>query len=252
MIGHQNLAKAHPDGHTMLLTFIGAMAFSPYLYNNARYDPVKSFAPVILVSTLPNVLLVSSALPVDNLASFVALVKKNPGKYNYSSASTGTSSHLVMELFKEQAGIDIVHVPFKSATEAMTSVVTGDAHAHLAIPSPTVNAHIAAGKLKMLAVTGPKRYSLTPTVPTTAESGYPEFIVDGWNGVLVPAMTPAPVVERLNREINIILKSPDVVERLRKSGVEPVGGTSASFAAAIRTDTERWSRVIKRAGIRLD
>lgn len=251
-IAHDALRKAPADGYTMLLTFTGALTFSPYLYKNVSYDPVTSFSPVTITARLPNVLLVSSALPVDSVAALVRLVKQSPGKYNYSSASNGTSSHLIMELFKYSAGLDITHVPFSSATAAMASILSGDSHIHFGLGTPALSGHLAAGKLKMLAVTSPTRYSLLPNVPTMVESGYPALDAMAWNGVLLPAGTPREIVDRLNREINVVMQLPDVVERLRKQGVEAAGGTPEAFAALIRAESEKWSAVIKRTGITLE
>ncbi len=189
---------------------------------------------------------------MNNVPEFVDLLKKNPGKYNYSSASAGTSSHLAMELFKIRAGVDIVHVPFKAAPDAMRSLITGDTHSNMAIPSPTVNSFVATQQLKLLATTGAARYPLNPDVPTFVELGYPDFILEPWNGVLAPAETPKPIIDRLNREINDAIRSPDINERLRAIGVVPRGSTSEEFSRVIREDTERWSRVIRGLGITIE
>jgi tripartite-type tricarboxylate transporter receptor subunit TctC len=252
ILAHANLANAAPDGYTILLSFTGAMVYSPYLYKNVRFDPNKSFAPIVIISTAPNLLLISNSLPVNNVPEFVDLLKKNPGKYNYSSASAGTSSHLAMELFKIRTGVDIVHVPYKSAPDAMRSLITGDTHANMAIPSPTVNSFVVAKQLKLLATTGTTRYPLNPDVPTFVESGYPDFVLEPWNGVLAPAETPKPIVDRLNREINDAIRSPDMNERLRGMGVVPRGSTTEEFSRIIREDTERWSRVIRGLGISVE
>jgi tripartite-type tricarboxylate transporter receptor subunit TctC len=251
-IAHANLASAAPDGHTILLSFTGAMTYSPYLYKSVRFDPNKSFAPIAIISTAPNLLLVSNSLPVKNVSEFVDLLKKNPGKYNYSSASAGTSSHLAMELLKIRAGVDIVHVPYKAAPDAMRSLVTGDTHANMAIPSPTVNGLVEAKQLRLFATTGSARYPLNPDVPTFAESGYPDFVLEPWNGVLAPAETPKPIVDRLNREINDAIRSPALNDRLRSMGVVPRGGSSEEFSRIIREDTETWSGVIRRLGITIE
>ena len=202
------VARASPDGYTMLLGFNGPLAFAPLL-QKLPYDVQKDLAPVIITSSQPNVLAVTSSLPVKSVGELVAYAKATPGKLNYASVGNGSSSHLTMELFKSVAGFDAVHVPFNGSPPAVTSTIQGDTQMIFAVMQP-LQAQVQAGKLRALAVTTAKRFPLLPDLPTIAESGYPGFEVLAWNGVMVPAATPKPVVTRLNAEINAILRDPEV------------------------------------------
>ena len=213
------VAKAAPDGYTMLLGFNGPLAFGPLL-SKLPYDVAKDLAPVIITSSQPNVLAVNAQLPVKSLQEFVAWAKANPGKLSYASVGNGSSSHLNMELLKSVAGFDAVHVPFNGSPPAVTATIQGETQAMFAVMQP-LQAQIQAGKLRALAVTTARRFPLLPDLPTIAESGYPGFEALAWNGVMVPAGTPKPVVARLNAEMNAILKQPDVVEKMHASGFRP-------------------------------
>ena len=244
------VAKAAPDGYTMVLGFNGPLAFGPLL-QKLPYDVAKELAPVIVTSSQPNVLAVNAALPVKNLAELGADAKANPGKLNYASVGNGSSSHLNMELLKSVAGIDAVHVPFNGSPPAVTATVQGETQMMFAVMQP-LQPQVQAGKLRAIAVTTAKRFPLLPELPAIAESGYPGFEALAWNGVMVPAATPRPIVARLNAEIDAILKQPDVVQKMNAAGFQLVGGAPEDLSALIRSETERWTPVIRRLGLKID
>src|SRR6266851_10244997 len=217
------VAKSPPDGYTMVISFNGPLAFGPHLYSKLPYDPQKDLAPVIITSSQPNVLAVTAALPVNSVKELVAYAKANPGKLNFASVGNGSSSHLTMELLKATAGIDIVHVPFNGSPPAVTATMQGETQMIFAVMQP-LQAQIQGGKLRAIAVTTAKRFPLLPDLPTIAEAGYPGFEALAWNGVLVAAGTPRPIVARLNAEINAILKDPAVKTALNAQGFELIGG----------------------------
>jgi len=245
------VAKSPPDGYTMLMSFNGPLAFGPHLYSKLPYDPQKDLAPVIITSSQPNVLVVSASLPVTSVRELVAYAKSNPGKLNFASVGNGSSSHLTMELLKSIAGLDIVHVPFNGSPPAVTATVQGETQMMFAVMQP-LQAQIQAGKLRALAVTTATRFALLPDLPTIAESGYPGFEALAWNGVLVPAGTPRPIVQRLNTEINAILKDPGVRSALNAQGFELIGGTPEDFATLIRAESDKWASVIRKTGAKID
>ncbi len=244
------VAKAVPDGYTMVLGFNGPFAFGPLL-QKLPYDVARDLTPVIITSSQPNVLAVNAQLPVKNLAELVAYAKANPGKLNYASVGNGSSSHLNMELLKQMAGIDALHVPFNGSPPAVTATVQGETQMMFAVMQP-LQAQIQAGKLRAIAVTTAQRFPLQPDLPAIAESGYPGFEALAWNGLMVPAGTPRPVVERLNAEINAILKQPDVVQRMNAAGFALVGGAPQDFTVLISGETVRWEPVIKKLGLKID
>jgi len=243
-------AKAAPDGYTMVLAFNGPLSITPLL-QKTQYDVHKDLAPVITTTSQPNVLAVNAQVPAKTIKELVAYAKANPGKLNYASVGPGSSSHLNGELLKSLAGIDIVHIPFNGSPPAVTATIQGETQMIFAVMQP-LQAQVQAGKLRALAVTSAKRFPLLPDLPTLAESGYPNFVSLAWNGVLVPAGTPKPVIARLNAEINAILKEPDVVQKLNGQGFELVGGTPEEFAAVIKGESEKWAPVIKAANIKID
>ena len=244
------VAKSPPDGYTMMIGFNGPLSFSPLL-QKLPYDVQKDLAPVITTTSQPNVLAVNATLPIKSVAELVAYAKANPGKLNYASVGNGSSSHLNMELFKQMAGIDAVHVPFNGSPPAVTATIQGETQMIFAVMQP-LQAQIQAGKLRALAVTTAKRFPLLPDYPTIAESGYPGFEALAWNGVLVSAGTPKPVIARLNAEINAVLKEPDVVQKLHAQGFDLIGGTPEEFGALIKGESDKWAPVIKRLGLKID
>ena len=245
------VAKSAPDGYTMLMSFNGPLAFAPHLFAKLPYDPQKDLAPVIITSSQPNVLAVTASLPVHSVRELVDYAKANPGKLSYASVGNGSSSHLTMELLKTTAGIDIVHIPFNGSPPAVTATVQGETQVMFAVMQP-LQGQIQAGKLRALAVTTAKRFPLLPDLPSIAEAGYPGFEALAWNGVLVAAGTPRPIIERLNTEINAILKDPAVKSALNAQGFELVGGTPDDFAKLIRSESDKWEPVIRKTGAKID
>jgi tripartite-type tricarboxylate transporter receptor subunit TctC len=244
------VAKAAPDGYTMMIGFNGPLSFSPLL-QKLPYDVAKDLAPVVTTTSQPNVLAVNASLPIKSVAELVAYAKANPGKLNYASVGNGSSSHLNMELFKQMAGIDAVHVPFNGSPPAVTATIQGETQMIFAVMQP-LQAQIQAGKLRALAVTSARRFPLLPDYPTIAESGYPGFEALAWNGVLVPAGTPKALIARLNAEINAVLKEPDVVQKLHALGFDLIGGTPDEFGALIKGESDKWAPVIKKLGLKID
>ena len=241
------VAKAAPDGHTLLLGFNGPLATGP-LVQKVPYDVPKDLAPVVITSSQPNVLAVNAALPIKSVAELVAYAKANPGKLNYASVGNGSSSHLNAELLKSMTGIDAVHVPFNGSPPAVLATVQGETQMMFAVMQP-LQAQVQAGKLRAIAVTTPKRFPLLPDLPAIAESGYPGFEALAWNGLVAPAGTPRPVIDKINAEVNAILKQPDVVQKMNAAGFDLIGGTPEDFAKLLAADTARWTPVVKRLGI---
>ena len=244
------VAHSPPDGYTMVLAFNGPLSFAPLL-QKLSYDVQKDLAPVIITSSQPNVLAINASLPVHSVRELVAYAKANPGKLNYASVGNGSSSHLNMELLKQMAGFDAVHVPFNGSPPAVTATIQGETQMMFAVKQP-LQAQIQAGKLRALAVTSAKRFALLPEYPTIAESGYPGFEALAWNGVLVPAATPKAIVTRLNTEINAILNEPDVIQKLHALGFDLIGGSPEEFGALIKGESEKWAPVIRKLGLKVD
>jgi tripartite-type tricarboxylate transporter receptor subunit TctC len=244
------VAKSAPDGYTMVLSFNGPLAFGPLL-QKLPYDVQKDLAPVIITSSQPNVLAVNAQLPVKTVQELVAYGKANPGKLNYASVGNGSSSHLNMELLKSVSGLDAVHVPFNGSPPAVTATVQGETQMMFAVMQP-LQAQVQAGKLRAIAVTTARRFPLLPDLPTIAESGYPGFEALAWNGLLVAAATPRPIVLRLNAEINAIMKQPDVLKKMNEAGFDLVGGTPEDFGRLIAGETEKWAPVIRKVGLKVE
>ena len=245
------VAKSPPDGYTMVISFNGPLAFGPHLYAKLPYDPLKDLAPVIITSSQPNVLAVNAALPIKSVKELVDYAKANPGKLNFASVGNGSSSQLTMELLKSTAGIELVHVPFNGSPPAVTATIQGETQMLFAVMQP-LQAQIQAGKLRAIAVTTAKRFPLLPDLPTIAEAGYPGFEALAWNGILVAAGTPRPIIMRLNTEINAILKDPAVKSALNAQGFELVGGTPEDFGNLIKSESDKWAPIIKKVGVRID
>ncbi|MBS0319498.1 MAG: tripartite tricarboxylate transporter substrate binding protein [Proteobacteria bacterium] len=244
------VAHAPADGYMMVLGYNGPLSFAPLL-QKLPYDVAKDLAPVITTSSQPNVLAVNASLPVKSVQELVAYAKAHPGKLNYASVGNGSSSHLNMELFKQMAGIDVVHVPFNGSPPAVMSTVQGETQMLFAVMQP-LQAQINAGKLRALAVTTAKPFPLLPGLPSIAESGYPGFEALAWNGVMVPAATPKAVIARLNTEMNAILKDPELVAKMNAQGFALIGGTPEEFGALVSGEAARWAPVIKRLGLKVD
>lgn len=246
----EQVARATPDGYTLLLATI-ANATNMSIYRNLNYDTVRDFAPVIHFMSAPSVLVVGPAVPANNLQELLALAKSRPGQLTFASSGAGGSPHLAGEMLKLRTGIDIIHVPYKGAAPAMADVIGGTVTmgfktALSAIPQ------MQAGKVKPIAVAANKRLAQIPNVPTMAELGYGDFEVSSWNGLLAPARTPAEIVGKLNRECQRILQLPDVREKFAAQAAEPVGGSAEQFAQYIRSEIERWAKVVKASGAKVD
>ncbi|MSP95678.1 MAG: tripartite tricarboxylate transporter substrate binding protein [Betaproteobacteria bacterium] len=250
-IGTELAVKSPADGYTLVMSFDGTMAINPGIYRTLAFDAQKDLAPVASVAQVPLLLVVHPGVAASNIAEFVALSKASPGRVNYSSAGHGSTGHLTGELFRARAGIDIVHVNYKGGGQAVQDLLGGQIQM-LVTALPTVEGHLKGGRLRALAFTSARRVPGAPAVATLAESGYPEFDVLSWYGILAPAGTPQDIVRSLNAQINRILQAADVRARLALLGAEPTGGTPEQFAATIRADTARWARVVSDAGIRID
>jgi tripartite-type tricarboxylate transporter receptor subunit TctC len=247
-IGTVQAAKAAPDGYTVLIT-VNNLVINPPLFGNVTYDPYKDFEPVVMAVGFSSAFAVHPSVPAKTVSELVTLIKANPGKYNFASPGLGTPSHLLGEQFKVTQGLDLVHVPFPGSGPAITSVVAG--HTPIGFASMSTAAPQAKdGKLRVLAVMSKKTSSSMPEVPTIAAAGYPGLDGDGWVGVLVPAKTPKDIVTLLNREIIRIIALPDVKERFDTLGLDPVGGSPEEFAQQLRSEGEKWEKVIKAANIK--
>lgn len=250
-IGFELAAKAPADGYSILMG-VNTMVMVPNLRKNTPYDPIKDFAPVAPVAIGTMALVVPSALNVKTVAEFVALAKKDPGKINYGSPGNGTPHHLAMELFKQRAGIDLTHIPYKGSDGMMTGILGGQVGA-IFMPVHQALANTQAGRLVMLSASGGKRSSATPNVPSLSEAaGIRDIDVDIWYGMYLPAAAPKDVIAKLSAEINAILKLPEVVETLARQGLQPTGGTPEELAQLTAGDLERWGKVIREAKIAAD
>ena len=247
MIGIEAVARSAPDGYTLLMT-ASTLALNSVLFKKVPYDPVRDFAPITLTATAPNVLLVHPSVPAQSLAEFIALAKAKPGALSYGTPGIGTSPHLSMELLKSMAGIDLQHVPYKGTAAAVTDVIGGQIAATFA-NALTAKPQVDAGRVRALAITGPRRIEALPGVPPVAEAGVPGYEAMQWYGLLAPAGTPAAIVARLNGEALKALRSAEMKERLAADGAEPLGGSPAEFAALIRRELDKWTRVARAAGI---
>jgi tripartite-type tricarboxylate transporter receptor subunit TctC len=247
-IGSKDAAEAEPNGYTLLYSSASGLVIAPLLHPDAGYDPIKSFDPVALVGASSNILVVNPALPVRSVAELVAYAKANPGKVNFSSGGIGVLPHLIGEMFKARAGIDIVHVPYKGGGPSITDVVAGNVQMTFEGTSVLLPL-IQAGKLRALAVTTAKRIPQLPDVPTMVESGYPNFVSASWTGLLAPAHTPPPVIAKLNATIDAGLKTPALITALDNLSNEPLGGAPADFTAQIKSDLAKWSPIVKSLGL---
>ncbi|MDB5905549.1 MAG: hypothetical protein JWM26_4427 [Betaproteobacteria bacterium] len=246
-IGMEIVAKAPPDGHTIVLGYIANVAIGPSLYDKLPFDPVRDYEAVTLLATSPNVLVAHPGVPVSSLKDVIALAKARPGQLNYASASVASVGHLTGELLNQLAGIRIVHVAYKGSGQAVTDLLGG--HIQLMFSGfSSVMPHIKSAKLRPIAQTGEKRSPALPEVATIAESGFPKFEATAWYGVHAPAKTPRPVVNRLNAEFVKALKAPDVKERLNALGFELVGSTPEHYASYIKSEIKKWEKVVKASG----
>ncbi|SPD63330.1 conserved exported protein of unknown function [Cupriavidus taiwanensis] len=247
-IGTGMVARAAPDGYTLLFTINGPLVTAPTLSRNLNYDPFRQLAPVTLVATSPNVLVVDARLPVHNLREFVALARSRAGELNYGSPGNGSASHLAMEQLKAMAGVDLQHVPYPGFPQVTTAMVGGQVQAAFMVPAIAMP-QVSAGKLRVLAVTTTGRTAVLPSVPTVAESGYPGFEAISWQAVLAPAGTPQAVIDRLYRELVAIIGSADVRDKMRAQYFVPAGTAPASLRQTMASEKARWDKVIRTAGV---
>jgi tripartite-type tricarboxylate transporter receptor subunit TctC len=250
-IGADFVAKAAPDGHTLLVGYNGPLAINVSLFQKMTYDPAKDLVPITLAVTSPQYLVVRPSLGINNIREFVAKAKASPGKLSYASVAMGSASHLTMEMFKSSAKIELTHVPYKGASPALTDLVGGQVDAAFMVPGNVLQ-FVKGGKLKILASTGEKRFSGTPDVPTLVESGYPDMIATSWIGFLAPKGTPKAIIDRYHQEITRIVNLPDVKDKLVAMEFDVVATTPDQFSQWIAGETRKWGKVIKATGAKVD
>lgn len=251
-IAAEAVARAAPDGYTLLMGTNGPLAVSPALYRSLPYDPLRDFAPVTLVGTSPNLIAVNSALGVATLTQLVERARAEPGKLNFSSVGKGSVSQLSMELLNSVAGIRTVHIPYNGGAPAVTALLSGDVQL-LSLNPTALIAHVGTGRLKVVAQTSAKRSPLIADVPTVAEAGYPGFEADVWMAVMAPAKTPGEVIERLNAELVRVIRSPATKDSLwDRQWIDPIGSAPDEVSKRIRRESEKWSRTVKAAGIEVE
>jgi tripartite-type tricarboxylate transporter receptor subunit TctC len=247
-IGTEVVAKAAPDGYILGFASTSTHAVAPAVYTKLGYDPVKDFAPISLVAVTPYLLVVNPKVEVKSLKEFVAYVKERPGKLNYASAGTGSTTHLAMEMLKSAAGLFILHIPYNGNGPAGTAVIAGDVE-FLFGSLPAVLPHAKSGRVRPLAVGTPKRSPSLPDVPTVAESGFAGFDASLWLAIMAPAGTPVPVVDRLHQEIVAVVRSPDAAEALSKAGAEPITSTPTELANMVKDGVLKYAKAVKQAGV---
>lgn len=249
-IGTEVAARATPDGHTLIMGTAGTHGINVSLYRKLNWHPQKSFAPVSLVAMVPNIMVVNNALPVKNVMEFIAYAKANPGKLSYGSPGNGSTAHLSMELFKSMTGTSLVHIPYKGSAGVLGDVMGGQIAVTIDNMPPYLP-QVQAGKIRALAVSPAKRVAAVPNLPTIAEAGVPGYDSGAWFGLLATAGTPKAIVDQLSAETARIVRLPDVNKRISELGGEPVGNTSAEFAALIKSEIAKWAKVIRDAKVEL-
>ena len=250
-IGAGHVAKSPADGYTLLVGYSMFHVGNPTMFRDLAWDPVRDFASVAMVAVAPHVVAVHPSVPAQTLKDLVDLARKQPGKLNYGTPGSGSVPHVGMELFKQQTGIDIVHVPYKGSGPMMTDVIGGSVQSTIATP-PSILGHVQSGKVRALAVAAKTRHPLMPDVPTTAEAGFPKFELEAWVALFAPAGTPKDVIARLTAATQEALKSPAVVERARTTGMATRFMPPAELDATVKADLQYWSKVIRDAGIKAD
>lgn len=250
-IGAGVVARAAPDGYTILMGAVATHAINPTLYSTIPYNAEKDFIAVTQLASTPNVLVVNNAIEANSVAEFIKLAKSKPGKLNFGSGSTGSAGHLAGELFKTMAGVDMAHIPYKGAAGAMQDLIGGRVDLMFDNLASSLS-QVKGGRVRALAVTTPKRTKLAPELPTIAESGLPGFDISTWFGIFVPAGTPRPVVDRLHAEFTRALAAPDVREKMLALGAEPVGSTPEQFAAYVKAEAAKYAKLVRTSGARVD
>lgn len=250
-IGTDAVAKAAPDGCTLLLGFDGTLAINPHVFQKLPFDPLRDFEPITKLGDATLILVAHPSVPANTLQELIALGRSRPDLLSYGTSGTGGTPHLAGELLQQRTGMQMKHVPYKGGGQAIVDVLGG--HVPLVYTAvASAQQHVKSGKLKAIAVSSEKRSVSLPDVPTFVESGLPGFVVDSWVGILAPARTPRPIIKRLQREIAAVLATPEIRDRYVTLGIEPVGNTPERFAAQLRADYERWERVVRQAGIRVE
>lgn len=250
-IGAGVVARAAPDGYTILMGAVATHAINPTLYSTIPYNAEKDFIAVTQVASTPNVLVVNNAIEANSVAEFIKLAKSKPGKLNFGSGSTGSAGHLAGELFKTMAGVDMAHIPYKGAAGAMQDLIGGRVDLMFDNLASSLS-QVKGGRVRALAVTTSKRTKLAPELPTIAESGLPGFDISTWFGIFVPAGTPRPVVDRLHAEFTRALAAPDVREKMLALGAEPVGSTPEQFTAYVKAEAAKYAKLVRTSGARVD
>jgi tripartite-type tricarboxylate transporter receptor subunit TctC len=250
-VAMHEVARSDPDGYTLIIGHVGSLAMNPFMYDKLPYDVDKDFLPVSLLAIVPAIFVVHESVPAKNLREFVALAKKEPGKLYYGSAGNGSAGHLAMEYLKQATGIDIQHVPYKGTGPNVIDLVAGRTQAASA-GTPPLMPHVKAGKLRVIAVGTSTRLSTLPDVGTVAEQGYPGFETSQWYGLNAPAKTPEAIIQRLSMEAAKAARSPEVLKRFAADDAEGVGSTPAAYAAYVKKEQERWSKVVRAAKIKAD
>lgn len=251
VVAAEQVAHAAPDGYTLIMGNAGSHGINAAVYTNLNYDAVKSFAPISLIALSPNVLVVNPNAPIHSVKDLIDLARAKPGALDFASGGQGSSAHMSMELFKYMTKTNLNHIPYKGATPALTDIIAGTVPV-MFVNLPPAMGHIRSGKVRALAVTTAERWKSLPDVPTVAESGVPGFETVAWFGLLAPAGTPRPVIERLAAEIHKIVQMPDVRARIEGTGAQEIGGTPEEFAARIRGDVDKWKRVAEAANVHID
>lgn len=250
-IGANVVAKAPPDGYTLLMGTAGTHGINASVYSKMPYDTLKDFIPITLVASVPNLLTVNPSIPVKSVKELIALAKAKPGQLTFGSSGNGTAVHLAGELLKTQAGIDLVHVPYKGSAQATSDLLSG----HISMifsAAPGAMPYVKAGRLRVLAVTSVRRMPALPDIPTMIEAGVPDYEAESWFGMFAPAGTPNGVIAKLNAAIVEILQTPEMKQRLSDQGAEPVGNTSAQFAVYVKEEMAKWAKVVNASGARVD
>ena len=251
VVSAQFVSSSPADGYTLMVTDNSLVAINPALYPKLPYDAKKDFIAVSLTARAPLYLAISPAVPANTLQEFIALIKANPGKYSYGSSGIGSTHHLCMESMKATLGLDIVHVPFKGTGQSVPAVVANEVAAVFSA-GPSVNGFVKGGKIKLIAVNSAKRATLSPNIPTIAETVIPGFDFAPTIGVFAAAGTPADIVKQVSADVAAVVKLPAVVENMHTLGIDPVGGSSEEFAAALLADTERYAKAVKAAGVKME
>jgi tripartite-type tricarboxylate transporter receptor subunit TctC len=247
-IGTAQVAKAAPDGHTLLAQTI-AFAINAAARAKLPYDPIKDFAPVVEVSTIPLMVLVHPSLPVNSIQELIALAKKQ--ELNYASSGFGTSPHLAGEMFNSMAGVKLTHIPYKGNAEASAALLSGQVPIHFGLVPPFIG-HVKSGALRVIAVTTEKRIDTLPDTPTVAEAGFPDFEISSWQGYLAPGGTPKEIVEKLNAELVRLINSPEIRDSIVKQGAAPVAGTAEAFTKKVASEIAKWKMVIEKSGAKME